>query len=75
MDDGRRHMHYFDKDGRAQSIYVPRQELYLGEVQDMHAAILEGKPNLLSLEESRNHIRTVLALYRSAKEGGVIQLD
>jgi predicted dehydrogenase len=75
MDDGRRHVHFYDKEGRDQSIYVPRQELYLGEVQDMHAAILEGKPNLLSLEETRNHIRTVLALYQAAREGQVVRID
>ncbi len=75
MDDGRRHMNFIDKDGRGQSIYVPRQELYIGEVQDMHAAILEGKPNLVTLEETRNHVRTVLALYQSAKEGRLVRLD
>ncbi|MBS1250440.1 MAG: 1,5-anhydro-D-fructose reductase [Chloroflexi bacterium] len=43
------------------------QMLYLGEVEDMHAAILDGKPNLVTLEETRNHVRTVLALYESAQ--------
>lgn len=67
MDDGRKHLYFFDKEGKPLSIYVPRQELFVGEIRDMHAAILEGKPNYLSLEETRNHVRTVLALYESAR--------
>jgi predicted dehydrogenase len=47
-------------------IPVPSQELYAGEIEDMHAAILDQKPTYLSLSESRNHIRTVAALYQSA---------
>jgi predicted dehydrogenase len=67
MDDGRKHLYYFDKEGKATSIYVPRQELFVGEIRDMHAAILEGKPNYVSLEETRDHVRTVLALYEAAR--------
>ena len=46
----------------------------VGEVEDMHAAILDGEPNYLRLEETRNHIKTVLALLESAKTGKVIEL-
>jgi xylose dehydrogenase (NAD/NADP) len=59
---------YFTKpDGKREQIPVPSKELYLGEVEDMNAAILDGKPNYLTLAESRNHVRTVLALYESAQ--------
>jgi xylose dehydrogenase (NAD/NADP) len=61
-------------DGRTEQIAVPDKELYLGEVEDMHAAILDGKPNYLSLQESRDHIRTVVALYASAHEKKVVFL-
>lgn len=69
MDDGKPHLFYFDQDGNRQVIKVPRQELYLGEVEDMHAAILDGKPQYLTLDETRNHVRTVLALYEAARTG------
>ena len=56
-------------------IAVPETDLYLGEVEDMHAAILDREPNYLSLEETRDHIKTVLALYRSAKLGRPVAWD
>jgi len=69
MDDGRRHLTYYSSDGESQVVSVPKQKLYLGEVEDMHAAILDGTPNLLTLEESRCHVQTILALYESARQG------
>lgn len=56
---------------QGEPVQVPFEEelIYLGEVEDMNAAILEGSPNYLTLEESRNHIRTVVALYASARTG------
>ncbi len=62
------------KDGEAQAIPVPEQYLYLGEVEDLHDAILEGKPPRLPLAESREHVRTVLALYESARAGRVVRM-
>ena len=55
-------------------ITVPKKELYLGEVEDMHAAILDGQPQFLTLAETRNHIKTTLALYESAKTGQPVTL-
>jgi len=69
MDDGRRHMTFYSPDGDKREVPVPKQELYSGEVEDMQAAILDGKPNALSLEETRKHILTVLALKESASSG------
>jgi hypothetical protein len=40
----------------------------------MHAAILDGASNYLALTETRDHVRTVLALYESAKTGRVVAL-
>lgn len=74
MEDGKRHMTFFDSNGDAQEIAVPRQELYSGEVEDMHAAILDGKPNALTLDKTREHIRTALALYESARSQSVVRL-
>jgi predicted dehydrogenase len=70
-----RRLTFFDADGKAEEIPVPEKYLYLGEVEDMHAAILDGAPGYLTLDETRNHVRTVLALYESAKTGKVINLQ
>jgi hypothetical protein len=39
----------------------------------MHAAILTQR-SLVSLEETRNHVRTVLALFESARTGKPVHL-
>ena len=57
-----------------EEIPVPEQELYLGEVEDMHLAILDKKPSYLSLAETRNHIRTITALYQSALTKSAVEL-
>jgi predicted dehydrogenase len=67
-------MIYHPPEGEPQIIPVPDEYLYLGEVEDMHDAILLGKANYLRLEETRNHIRTVLALYESAQMGQIVTL-
>jgi predicted dehydrogenase len=73
METGRR-LTYFDEGGKAEEIAVPQRYLYQGEIQDMHAAILDGAPNYLTLTETRNHVKTVLSLYESAKTGKKVQL-
>lgn len=65
---------FYPLDSAAEEIVVPEKELYLGEIEDMHAAILEGKPTYLTLAETRNHMRTLLALYESAANGEVVEL-
>lgn len=73
--DETRKMVFHPRDGEPREIPVPEKELYLGQIEDMHAAILDGKPSYLSLEETRNHIRTVEALYRSAQAEQIVRLD
>lgn len=60
--------------GEPELIPVPEKSLYLGEVEDMHAAILDGADSYLSLAETRNHVRTILALYESARRREVVEL-
>jgi predicted dehydrogenase len=67
-------MTFYPQEGLPTEIPVPEKELYLGEIEDMHAAILDGAPQYLSLEETRNHILTVTSLYESAKTGKVVQV-
>jgi len=73
--DENRKMVFYSSRGDVEDIPVPTQELYSGEVEDMHAAILDGAPNYLRLEDTRDHIRTVLALQQSAEEGRPVAVD
>ncbi|MGD8750590.1 MAG: Gfo/Idh/MocA family oxidoreductase [Anaerolineales bacterium] len=60
--------------GDPELIQVPQKDLYLGQIEDMHKAILDREQIYLSLEETRNHIKTVLALYDSAQKRKIINL-
>jgi D-xylose 1-dehydrogenase (NADP+, D-xylono-1,5-lactone-forming) len=62
------------RDGELRELPVPDMPLYLGEIQDMHATILDGAPPRLSLATSRDHVRTVLALYEAARSGKTVVL-
>jgi predicted dehydrogenase len=67
-------MTFHPAEGDPEIIPVPDEYLYQGEVNDMHDAILQGKPTYLRLKETRNHVRTVLALYASAQTGQIVTL-
>lgn len=63
-----------DGDGDATDLPVSDKPLYLGQVENMHAAILDGGSTRVTLGESRAHVRTALALYHSAETGETITL-
>lgn len=69
LGDPERQLMFYPVKGEAQEIPVPEQELYVGEVEDMHAAILDNQPCYIKLEESRSHVQTALALYEAAQKG------
>lgn len=73
--EGPRTLRFHPPDGQTQEIPVPEKQLYLGEVEDMHAAILDDARNYISLHESRDHIQTAAALYESAHRRQVVYLD
>lgn len=75
MDDGKQYLFFTPPDGDPEPVQVPNEYLYLGEIEDMQAAILDGRPTYLTLEETRNHIRTTLALYESAGSGRIVHLN
>jgi D-xylose 1-dehydrogenase (NADP+, D-xylono-1,5-lactone-forming) len=50
-------------------IEVPGEDLYLGEVENMADAVLDGKPIRMNLTDSRNNVAAIQALLRSAQEG------
>lgn len=60
--------------GKPEKLKVKSIDPYLLEVEDMHAAILDGKPPLVTLHETRNHIQTAQALYESARSGRLVRL-
>ncbi len=62
-------------DDSSENIPLPIKDLYLGEIEDMESAVLDGQPNLVTHAETRSHIQTALALYQSAREGRVISLE
>ncbi len=57
-----------------ETIVVPGQELYLGEVEDMADCALLGKPPRMSLQDSRENVQTILALLESAQKGSPVGL-
>jgi D-xylose 1-dehydrogenase (NADP+, D-xylono-1,5-lactone-forming) len=58
---------YLSRDDQTETIVVPGQELYIGEVEDMADAILLGKASHVSLRDSRGNAATILALLESAR--------
>jgi predicted dehydrogenase len=75
MEDPARRMTFVDDAGQHHEIPVEEQELYAGEVRDFHDAVLDGRPTYITLDETRNHVRTALALYESARRGERIYLE
>ncbi len=52
----------------------PEYELYLGEIEDMERAVLDGQPPRVSLENSRANVATIAALLQSAQSGQPVKL-
>ena len=65
---------FSDRTGKTRNIKIPKKSLYLGEVEDLQSAILDKASPLITLEESRNHIRTALGLYESAQTGQIVKV-
>jgi D-xylose 1-dehydrogenase (NADP+, D-xylono-1,5-lactone-forming) len=61
-------------DNEKKIMTIPGQDLYLGEVENMADAILDGVPPRMSLADSRNNVATIWALLQSAKTGKPVSL-
>jgi predicted dehydrogenase len=61
-------------DDRAETVEAPGQELYLGEIEDMENAALDGTPQRVSLEDSRGNVALIKALLESAKNGELVKI-
>jgi predicted dehydrogenase len=62
-------MVFTDVNRKEETIVTPAVDPYLCEVQAMEACILDGAAPVVTLEHSRNFLRTVLATYRSGASG------
>ena len=63
-----------ERSDKTEIIKMPRQELYIGEVEDMADAILLGKAPRVSLADSRANVAAIVALLESAKTGKPVNL-
>jgi len=68
-------MTWYPAAGEPEILTFPAENWYLAEIEDMHDAILDGKPPHVSLEASRGHVQTALALYRAAADGHPVALS
>ncbi len=67
-------MTFFPDKGDPQKLEFPEFNAYLGEVEDLHDAVLDHQPQLVTLEETRKHIQVANALLQSANENKRINL-
>jgi predicted dehydrogenase len=60
---------------KLEKIKVRGEPLYQGEVEDMYEAIVNGKPQRMSLQDTRGNIATILNLLESAETGKPVLSD
>lgn len=60
--------------GRDEIVVIPDVSLYAGEVENLHGVILDGVAPRVSLQESRDHVATLHALYQAARENKPVQV-
>jgi len=65
----RDHKILLTRNDETETLAIPDQMLYLGEVEDMADAILLGRAPRISLADSRGNVATIVALLQSAREG------
>ncbi len=65
---------YLTRGDKTETIKVPGQELYTGEVENMADAILLGQEPRVSLEDSRANVAVISSLLESARTGKPIKL-
>ena len=64
-----------ERDGQTQTISIRGAKLYHGEVEDIENAILHGKPQRISHEDSKANIAVIEALHRSVSLSKPIRLS
>lgn len=71
---GRRETVTLRREDIEESIVVEGGQLYAGEVEDMEAAVLDGKSPRISLADSRGNVAAIEALIESARSGRLVRL-
>ncbi len=62
------------QEDHTEAIKIPKQELYIGEVEDLADCALDGKPPHVSLEDSRANVAAIVALLESARTNTPVAL-
>ncbi|HET6822010.1 MAG TPA: Gfo/Idh/MocA family oxidoreductase [Anaerolineales bacterium] len=65
---------YLTQGDKTETIKIPGQELYVGEVENMADAILLGHEPRVSLDDSRANVAVIYSLLESARVGRSIKL-
>ena len=65
---------YLTQGEKTETIKIPGQELYVGEVENMTDAILLGHEPRVSLDDSRANVAVIYSLLESARTGKSIKL-
>lgn len=68
------HIFFNPRAGDAQTLTFPAISPYLSEVQALEACVFDNAAPLLPLSRSRDFLRSVLALYESARTGQAVTL-
>ncbi len=71
---GKNEKMFLTKDGKTKTLTLSGEDLYLGEINDMASAALDGAPPRMSLADSRANLAVLLALYESARTGRPVSL-
>lgn len=62
-------------DGKTEKLRVKSPDLYLGEIEDLHSAVLDGKPVSIPLDVCRDHVKIACALYEAAEKNQTMPLE
>jgi predicted dehydrogenase len=57
-----------------EAVAIPAAGMYIGEVEDMAEAVLDGKPQRVSLADSRGNVAALCALLESARSGKPVKI-
>jgi predicted dehydrogenase len=66
---------YLTRGDKTETLKIKGQELYIGEVENMADAVLQGKEPRISLDDSRGNVKTITALLESARIGKPVKID
>ena len=61
--------------GAEVAVVTPAVDPYLCEVQAMEACVLDGAAPVVPLSLSRTFLKSVLAIYESARTGKLVEID